>query len=344
MKAASKAALSRVRSLFVFTVDETSKSSFNRLPSGFKLLRVLDLEGTPINELQDELVNLFNLRFLNLTRTRVKELQESIGKLYNLQSLIMKMTPIRELPGGIVKLKNLQHLNAYHYDVNKMSFDFCLGTIAPSNICLLNKLQVLTLVEARGDFIKQLSKMTQLRRLCVADVKETDEKNLCFAIGKMIHLRYLWLKSCNEDEEMKTDALESAPLDLEKLGLAGKLEQVPHWFNSLNNLTHLFLHWSILRDDFLPHIQAFPNLGLLCMLNAYEGDRLDFLEGFQKLKLLRIRGCPRLKELVINKGVMPGLQELCIFECREFTTLPHGWESLPDPEQVCLFDVSHYSC
>ncbi|KAK8979004.1 hypothetical protein V6N11_007464 [Hibiscus sabdariffa] len=44
MKAASKAALSRVRSLFVFAVDETSKSSFSRLPSGFKLMRVLDLE------------------------------------------------------------------------------------------------------------------------------------------------------------------------------------------------------------------------------------------------------------------------------------------------------------
>ncbi|KAE8695732.1 hypothetical protein F3Y22_tig00110691pilonHSYRG00004 [Hibiscus syriacus] len=35
MKAGSKTALSRVRSLFVFAVDETSKSSFNRLPSGF---------------------------------------------------------------------------------------------------------------------------------------------------------------------------------------------------------------------------------------------------------------------------------------------------------------------
>ncbi|KAK9001649.1 hypothetical protein V6N11_083428 [Hibiscus sabdariffa] len=145
----------------------------------------------------------------------------------------------------------------------------------------------------------------------------------------MIHLRYLELKQCIEDEEVKMDAPESAPPNLEKHGLAGKLEKVPHWFNSLDSLTTLYLHWCRLRlrDDFLPHIQALRNLGLLNMLNAYEGEGLDFLEGFQKLKVLRIR-----KEIVINKGVMPALQELCIFECQEFTILPHGWESLPDPE------------
>ncbi|XP_039013215.1 disease resistance protein RPM1-like [Hibiscus syriacus] len=65
MKAASMATLSRVRSLLVFAGIETSKSSFNKLTSGFKLMRVLYLEDTPINELPDELVNLFNLRYLN---------------------------------------------------------------------------------------------------------------------------------------------------------------------------------------------------------------------------------------------------------------------------------------
>ncbi|KAK9001663.1 hypothetical protein V6N11_083442 [Hibiscus sabdariffa] len=340
MKASSKAALSRVRSLLVFAVDETSKTSFSRLPSGFKLMRVLDLEDTPINELPDELVNLFNLRYLNLTRTRVKELPKSIGKLYNLQSLIMKDTQIKELPAGIVKLKNLRYLIAYRYYVNQRAFDFGFGTLVPSNICLLSNLQTLTFVEARADFIKQLSKMTQLRRLEVGNVKQTDEKNLCLAVAKMGHLEYLGVKSCNEDGILKMDALESAPPRLERLFLGGKLEKVPLWFNSLDNLKFLFLHWSRLRVDFLPHIQALPNLGQLNMENAYEGERLDFLEGFRKLKILQIGGCPRLKEIVINKGVMPGLQYLKIIECQEFTTLPHSWESISSLNEVYLSDVS----
>ncbi|KAL4353502.1 hypothetical protein GQ457_06G000950 [Hibiscus cannabinus] len=311
MKAASGTALSRLRSLFVFAVDETSRSSFNRLPPGFKLMRVLDLEDTPINELPYELMNLFNLRYLNLSRTQVKELPKSIGKLYNL-------------------------VFSYEGDSNQRAS--CRNF--PSDICLLSNLQVLSTVEASGDFIKQLSQMVQLRKLNVANVNGTDEKNLCFAIAKMIHLRSLGVKSCNEDEQLKMDALESAPPGLETLILAAKLEKLPHWFNSLYSLTCLILRWSRLRDGFLPHIQALPNLGELKLVNAYEGERLDFLEGFQKLKRLRIWECPRLKEIVINKGVMPGLQELDIEQCQEFRTLPHGWESLTDLNEVYLSDVS----
>ncbi|XP_039043921.1 disease resistance protein RPM1-like [Hibiscus syriacus] len=127
LKAASETALSRVRALFVFAVDGTSKSSFNKLPSGFKLMRVLDLEDTPIKEPPDELMNLFNLRYLSLTRTQVKELPNSIGKLYNLQSLLMKDTQINELPAGLVKLKNLPLLIAFRCNVNPLAFDNWLG-------------------------------------------------------------------------------------------------------------------------------------------------------------------------------------------------------------------------
>ncbi|XWS27615.1 hypothetical protein CRYUN_Cryun26dG0132000 [Craigia yunnanensis] len=118
---AGKGIISQLRSLFLFPVDGISVSSFNRLPSGFKLLRVLDLEDAPISELPGDLVNLFNLRYLNLTRTRVKELPKSIEKLNNLQSLIVRKTKIKELPPGIVKLKNLRYLIAYRYNVGYSS-------------------------------------------------------------------------------------------------------------------------------------------------------------------------------------------------------------------------------
>ncbi|KAE8663688.1 hypothetical protein F3Y22_tig00112921pilonHSYRG00004 [Hibiscus syriacus] len=182
--------------------------------------------------------------------------------------------------------------------------------------------------------------MAQLKRLEVGNVKGTDEKKLCFAIAKMTRLDYLGAKSCNEDELLKMDAMESAPPVLGILFLSGKLEKVPHWFNSLYNLKCLCLHWSRLKDDFLPSIQALPDLGEIRLLNAYEGEQLEFLEGFQKLKILQIGGCPRLKEIVINKGVMPGLQNLKVIECQQFTTLPHGWESESNLNEVYLSDVS----
>ncbi|XWS27618.1 hypothetical protein CRYUN_Cryun26dG0132300 [Craigia yunnanensis] len=144
---------------------EANVASFNRLPSGFKLLRVLDLEDAPIRELPGDLVNLFNLRYLNLTRTRVKELPKSIEKLNNLQSLIVRKTKIKELPPGIVKFKNLRYLIAYRYNVGYSSYEYVFSTRMPSKIFLIKSLQILSFVKAGGSFIKELNTMTQLTRL-----------------------------------------------------------------------------------------------------------------------------------------------------------------------------------
>ncbi|KAK7836414.1 disease resistance protein rpm1 [Quercus suber] len=91
----------KLRCFLVF--DKTLKS----LPSGSKLLRVLDLEDAPIDELPDEVFKLFNLRYLNLRRTLLKKLPNSIGRLLNLQTLDIFGTQIETLPHGIGKLQNL---------------------------------------------------------------------------------------------------------------------------------------------------------------------------------------------------------------------------------------------
>ncbi|XVF69269.1 hypothetical protein PTKIN_Ptkin11bG0067400 [Pterospermum kingtungense] len=103
---------SQLCSLIIFVVDEISKSSFNTLPSGLKLLRVLDLEKAPIIELPSEFGNLFNLRYLNLSKTQVKILPKTIGKILNLQTLVLKKAKIKKLPDEIMKLQNLRHLIA----------------------------------------------------------------------------------------------------------------------------------------------------------------------------------------------------------------------------------------
>ncbi|XWS73829.1 hypothetical protein CRYUN_Cryun02cG0163100 [Craigia yunnanensis] len=132
------------------------------------------------------------------------------------------------------------------------------------------------------------------------------------------------------------------PPYLEKLHLIGKLEKVPHWFNTLLNLNRLSLQDTELREDHVLSLtQSLPNLSYLSLsANAFEGERLYFVEGFQKLKILKIRRCPQLHEIMMEKGVMPGLQVLHVLRCKELRRLPYGWEHLTHLEEVRLYDVS----
>lgn len=333
--------ISRLRSLFVFVSDMVKPSSPAAiLPYGFRLLRVLDLKAFPIDKIPDELVNLFNLRYLNLKRTNVKELPKSIGNLRNLQTLDTRHSKIEELPAGIVKLENLRHLLTYCHPKDVSQFRVTFGTAAPSNIYKLKNLQVLDCVQAELGLMKELKNMTQLTRIGISKVRTEDEKDLCTAIRGMYHLHYLFLMATNEDEILRINALPSAPPCLELLGLAGKLEKVPSWFHSLQSLTYLHLRWSRLSEDPIPHIQTLANLGQLLLSNAYTGDQLCFSTGFNKLTDLSIQILPQLKNIIIKKGVMPGLLTMELLNCMELKMLPHGIEHLTELQELDIYQVS----
>ncbi|KAK8596062.1 hypothetical protein V6N12_064562 [Hibiscus sabdariffa] len=251
--------MSQLRSLVIFVVEELSKSLHYELPSGLKLLRVLDLENVPIHELPSEFGDLFNLRYLNLSRTQVKELPKSIGKLSNLLTLLLICVKIRKLPDEIAMLQNLRHLRASYLIVNEID---CTGQsidsiCVPSNICSIKSLQVLAYVQGVDSFLIKLKEMTQLRGLGLDGIIEADEIPLCISVERMEHLHHLSL-TARPRSTLKLDALSSAPRHLEKLHLIGKLRRVPQWFNTLHNLKYLNLQWSELREDALAHIQALP--------------------------------------------------------------------------------------
>lgn len=127
--------MSKLRSFLVFN------KSLKTLPLGSKMLRVLDLEDAPIDELPNEIFKLFNLRYLNLRGTLLKKLPNSIGRLLNLQSLDLRDTQIEALPRGIGKLKNLRHLIMYRYTGNRNGLRYVIVMQAPSNIGQLKNLQ-----------------------------------------------------------------------------------------------------------------------------------------------------------------------------------------------------------
>ncbi|KAK8489038.1 hypothetical protein V6N11_013199 [Hibiscus sabdariffa] len=317
---------SQLRSLVIFVVEELSKSLHYELPSGLKLLRVLDLENVPIHELPSEFGDLFNLRYLNLSRTQVKELPKSIGKLSNLLTLLLICVKIRKLPDEIAMLQNLRHLRASYLIVNELdgtgqSID---NICVPSNICSIKSLQVLAYVQGEDSLLIKLKEMTQLRGLGLDGITEADEIPLCISVERMEHLHHLSL-TARPRATLKLDALSSAPQHLEKLHLIGKLRR-----------------WSELREDALAHIQALPSLLHLILLSySFLGERLWFVEGFPKLKILEITGCPQLKEIVVEKGTMSDLEEVRVMRCRELRRLPYGWEHLTQLKEVRLFEVSN---
>ncbi|KAM2486921.1 hypothetical protein EV2_039843 [Malus domestica] len=302
--------MSKLRCFFVFGAGIFM---FKKLPSGFKLLRVLYLENAPIERFPDELVYLFNLRYLNLKGTLIEELPESMGRLRNLQTLNIRDSKIKALPKAISKLVNLRHLIMYCYAVDLMAFRFLNGTKAASDLSTLQKLQVLQSVESEAKIIKGIRNMTQLTSLGITNVKACDEMDLCDSLQKLELLHSLFLMASDEEGFLQV--------------------------NALHNLTRMCLHWSRLEEDLLPHIQALPNLERLTLSNAYVGENLCFSRGFIKLKHLLLGSFSVLNSITIEKGAMPNLQVLDIGNCMGLKALPQGMEFLANVERLDLYSV-----
>ncbi|KAI8567006.1 hypothetical protein RHMOL_Rhmol02G0087600 [Rhododendron molle] len=99
---------SRIRSVFVFSVGELPKQQLlGTLAGNFKLVKVLDLQGAPLDQLHKEVGNLLHLRYLSIKRTKVKIIPKSIGNLHNLQTLNLAYSQVDLLQIGILsRLRN----------------------------------------------------------------------------------------------------------------------------------------------------------------------------------------------------------------------------------------------
>ncbi|CAL2267021.1 unnamed protein product [Prunus armeniaca] len=324
--------ISRLRSFLVFATGVSSFSFSNKLSFDLKLLKVLDLEDVPLDYLPDNLTSLFNLKYLNLSGTPITELPESIGKLRNLQTLNVTLTKIVALPRGISKLINLRHLLVGRF----ISGNF-IGVRIPSSMKIL---QTLAYIESEGNIIRLIGSMTQLTFLCITNVKERDEEDLCASIQEMKVLSRLFLFVADGEEFLRVDALSSPPPYLDRLDLIGKLEKVPHWFCSLHSLAYLNLRRSRLEEDLLRHIEALPSLRFLFLEDASVRKELCFSRGFVKLGYLRLQNLALLNKITIEKGAMPNLEFLSIHSCLTLETLPQGIEHLTKLQRYRFDNVS----
>ncbi|KAF5477850.1 hypothetical protein F2P56_004462 [Juglans regia] len=336
----------RVRSLLMFRRVDSLSKSYNpilHLPD-LRLLKVLDLEGAPLEIFPNEIFRLFHLKYLSLRSTKIKSIPSSIGNLQNLETLDLKNTCVTALPAEISRLQKLRHLLVYRYEIQSYAhIDSKYGFKATTHITRLLSLQKLCFIEADhggNDLMKELGCLNQLRRLGIVKFRTENGVALCSSIEKLKNLRALSINSIEEDEIINLDCLSCPPRFLKRLYLTGKLEKFPHWISSLHSLAKVSLKWSQLRDDPLQSLQDLPNLAQLDFLQVYEGETLHFkAAGFQKLKILSLDKMDGLKTVIVDMGAMPLLEKLFLQRCKLLHSLPSGIEHLRNLKLLEFWDM-----
>ncbi|XP_059656937.1 disease resistance protein RPM1-like [Cornus florida] len=315
----------QLRSLLMFSVEEPISKSLNPIlfSGGVRLLKVLDLRGASLEMLPDEVGKLFHLRYLSLRGTEVETLPKSIGKLENLETLDLKYTNVTELPVQILKLQRLRHLLVYNYNLDTCGFKAIVGIEG------LSSLQILCFIEANHEngriVMGELGRLTQLRRLGIRELRREDGKALCSSLEKLSNLQSLSVGSVENKEIVDIQHLSSPRGSLQRLYLWGPLENLPHWITSLHNLVRLRLRYSKLRDDPLQSLQDLPNLLEIVLFKAYRGEEMCIKStGFQKLKILELYSLEGLRWVGMEKGSLPHLEKLTIWNCELLEEVPTG--------------------
>ncbi|XP_002450471.2 disease resistance protein RPM1 [Sorghum bicolor] len=310
------------------------------------LLATLDLQGTQINMLPNEVFSMFNLRFLGLRHTRIEVLPEAVGRLQNLEVLDAFGTALLSLPQDITKLKKLRFLyaSARLTEGNLARFG---GVKVPRGIMNLTGLHALQSVKASLETICdcEVAALTELRTFTIADVTSEHSSNLCNAITKMRHLASLSMVASSETEVLQLEELD-LPKTLSKLELIGQLEkkrmpQIISSWSYLHNLTRLSLLFSKLDEDSFSSLMVLRGLCFLELGNAYDGKKLCFsASSFPALKKLGICGAPQLNQVEIEEGGLRNLVMLWFLQCPELKCLPNGIERLTSLEDLYLYDTA----
>ncbi|XP_059438963.1 disease resistance protein RPM1-like isoform X2 [Corylus avellana] len=335
---------SRVRSVFLFSINEMPRSFMVKLFKKFKLLKVLDFEDAPIDCLPQEVGNLFHLKYLSLRRTKVKILPKSMGRLQNLQTLNVMETLVRELPIEIFRLYKLRHLLAHYHDLGIESSLYAMkGVKLCDGVGCLRDLQTLSLVEANHQGVglfTELGKLSQLRTLGISNMVAENGRDLCACLQNMVQLKILVVSSISEEEILDLESISSPPQFLEHIFLRGRLKKLPNWILGLHNLVTLGLCFSFLVEDPLICVKTLPNLINLTLRQGYDGERLHFEEGgFQKLKKLTLKKMNILKMVEIDRGSLPVLEQLEIGPCPQMREIPYGIQHLKSLKIIDFYEM-----
>uniref|UniRef100_A0ACD5VG13 Uncharacterized protein n=1 Tax=Avena sativa TaxID=4498 RepID=A0ACD5VG13_AVESA len=313
---------SRLRSLTVFGKWESFFIS-----QSMKLLRVLDLENALHIEHEDleKMVKwLCRLKFLSLRGHReIHHLPWSMDHLRQLQTLDVKDTSIVTLPESITKLEKLQYIRAgttkksasTHPSPQKKKrtplvssswFYRCgdlIGSEVPRGIGKLTVLHTLGVVNiaASGEkaLVKELKRLTQLRKLGVSGINGSNSVKFFKAIEGHVHLESLSVHlDKNSEGSLRLDGIKVLSESLRSLKLYGLNENLPVWIGELKRLAKVDLE----------------------IVTSMDKDSMNLLSELPKLCILRVKqqqGAPIDAEVAEKKEQLPELNFRVIDNDRE---------------------------
>ncbi|KAJ1439849.1 P-loop containing nucleoside triphosphate hydrolase [Sesbania bispinosa] len=307
-----------LRSLLCYHEKTSRLSDWGLMKSVFKkcrLLRVLNLEGIQgqIGKLPKEIGYLIHLRFLSLRNTKIDELPTSIGNLKCLQTLdLLTGNSTVQIPNVIGNMVKLRHLYLP---------ESCGDGTEKWQLANLKKLQTLVNFPAEKCDVRDLMKLTNLRKLVIDDPKYGDifkSPDVTFR-----HLESLFFVS---SEDISVVQVAAGCPNLYKLDIEGPIINFPEPHQISSKLAKLKLQGSGLVTDPMRTLEKLPNLRLLeLQLDSFLGKQLVCSsKGFPQLKSLLVSDLPNLEEWKLEKGSMPSLSKLEISNCTELEMVPDG--------------------
>ncbi|CAO2143826.1 unnamed protein product [Urochloa humidicola] len=333
---------SKLRSLTVFGNWESFFVS-----ESMNVLRVLDLEdasGVTDKDLEDIVKQLRRLKFLSVRgNDKIKHLPSSLGELRQLETLDIRGTSIVTLPASVTKLNKLQYIRAgatsladerpswpcssgFLFPILHRSHKL-VGVEVPAGIDKLTALHTLGVVNPaiapRKATMKELKRLTQLRKLGVSGVNKKNCREFSEAISCQVHLESLSLWLSKGDDECCLEDISSPPKNLHTLKLYGLVKVVPPWIKDLQKLTKLELEMTISQEvDIIGLLGEIKELTVLrlCVKPLQDGDgKLDFcvwLHGIEKecygrVKILEVASTSKLN-VSFGSQAMQNLEQLTV--------------------------------
>jgi hypothetical protein len=226
--------------------------------SSFQGLRVLAIERCMFMEDHpyhlEHLGMLIQLRYLELSGEFMENLPGEVGGLRFLQTLNLEKSRIKELPRCVGQLRQLKCLRFWYY------FPRALDWIGN-----LTSLEELYLRYVSADFVKELSKLTQLREF-VSNLIECDAelfKDVMEPLSNLQKLQVIQLNFCYMSIEWASCEGYVPPRHLRRLSLTGvEFPRLPAWINSslLPNLSQLQMEVSTVLAHDVEILGRFPEL------------------------------------------------------------------------------------
>lgn len=314
-------------------------------------LKYLSLRGSlRVFNLPGSFGNLSNLETLDIRHTFVIKLPPIIFKLEKLKYLHAGLVPddetdsraeitelFRKCCSAVYKmctgdsssvedgkecLKHLAPLSNIAFDLLLRGLD-PYGVKAPRGIGRLKALHTLGVVNiARGNAVlKELKKLSRLRKLGVSGINRKNCKDLCSSITNNSLLCSLSMRAEGElGLEGCLDGLSLPPKELQSLKLYGNLVKLPAWVDQLQKLTKLTLRSTKLElDGTLQVLGKLPSLSILRLRKRSCEDRLLHFhfhwDTFTSLRVLDLESLENIKSVIFEAGATPKLELLLVHYC-----------------------------